>query len=415
MNNLIGRAQRILLAPGNEWPVVAAEADTTAGIYRGYIAILAALGPLAMFLKSTLIGYQVPFLGSYRVDFFDGLIAMLVSYGLSLLAVYVFALIINALAPNFGSQKDPLLALKTAAYAMTAAWIAGIGQILPFLGALIMIAGAGYSVYLLYLALPVTMKTPPDKAVAYTAVSVVAAILLFWIVAAIAGGIAGRGPWMSGYSGWFGGPAVSQRRTFDKNGALGKLEQWGKEVEAAGKRADESAQQQGGVPSSAAIGGLVGAVVGAGKSGNALPLDQIKSFVPETLAGLPRTGLSAERNAALGFEVSEVQATYSDGAGRTLRLELNDTGGAKGLLALANWAGVEQEREWSGGYERDHLVNGRMVHERWDAASGSGEYGVIVGRRFSVEISGRVSGMEELKAALGAGVDLARLEALAKN
>ena len=360
MSNLLGRAQRILLTPRAEWSVIAAETDTTAGIYRNYIAILAAIGPVAMFLKTTLIGYQVPLVGSYRVDFLDGLIAMLVNYALSLVAVYVFALIINALAPTFGSQKDSLLALKSAAYAMTAAWIAGIGQLLPFLGVLIALAGAGYSVYLLYLALPVTMKTPADKAVAYTAVSVVAAILLFWIVAVIAGGVVGRGGWMGGY----GGPVVSREIKIDNDSALGKLEQWGKQVESAGKRAEESAKQQGGVPDSAAIGELMGAVVGAGKPGDALPLEQIESFVPETLADLPRTDISTERNAALGFEVSEAKATYSDGAGRTLRLEVNDTGGAKGLLALANWAGVEQEREWSGGYERDYLLNGSMVHER---------------------------------------------------
>ncbi len=415
MGNLIGRAQRILLTPGSEWPVIASESATTAGLYRNYIVILAALGPLAMFLKTTLIGYQVLFLGSYRVDFFDGLITMLVSYGLSLVAVYVFALIINALAPTFGSQKDALLALKSAAYAMTAAWIAGLGQILPFIGSLLLIAGGAYSVYLLFLALPVTMKTPPDKAVAYTAVSVVAAILLFWIVAAIGGGIAGRGPWMGGYSGWFGGPVVSKRGSFDKDSPLGQLEQWGKNIEAAGKRAEESAKQQGGTPSNTAIGELVGAVVGAGQPGDALSIEAIKSFLPETLAGLPRTDQSAERNAALGFEVSEAAATYSDGVGRTLQLEINDTGGAKGLLALASWAGVEQEREWNGGFERNRLVDGNMVHERWDGASGVGEYGLIVGRRFSVEVSGQAAGIEELKAALGAGVNILALEALAKK
>jgi hypothetical protein len=185
MSRLIGRARRVLLTPRAEWPVIAAEADTTAGIYRNYISILAAPGPVAMFLKTTLIGYQLPFLGSHRVALLDGLVAMLVSYGLSLVAVYVFALIINALASGFGGRKDSLLALKSAAYAMTAAWIAGIGQLLPFIGSLILVAGAGYSVYLLYLGLPVTMKTPADKTVAYTIVSVVTALLLFWLVASV--------------------------------------------------------------------------------------------------------------------------------------------------------------------------------------------------------------------------------------
>ncbi len=413
MSRLIGRVQRILLTPAAEWPVIAAEPETTAGLYRGYIAILAAIGPLAMFVKTALIGYRVPFLGAYRVDAADALIGALVSYGLSLVAVYAFAMIVNALAPTFASQKDSLLALKSAAYAMTAAWIAGLGQMLPFIGALVLVAGAGYSVYLLYLALPVTMKTPPDKAVAYTAVSVVSALLLFWIVALVAAAFTGRGPWMGGYPGGWGGPVASERGSFDKDSALGKLEDWGKEIEAAGKRAEESAKERNGIPDSAAIGGVVGAVVGAGKPGEALSLDRIKAFLPETLAGLPRTGSSAERNAALGFEVAEAQADYADGAGRKLRLEIKDTGGAKGLLALASWAGVEQEREWNGGYERDHRVDGRMVHERWDSASGTGEYGVIVGNRFAVRISGQAAGMTELQATLAGAVDIAALEAIA--
>ena len=97
----------------------------------------------------------MPFAGTFRVDFMDGLIGAILSYALALVAVWVFALIINALAPTFGGQKDPVQALKAAAYAMTAAWIAGVANIIPFLGMVIMIAGAVYSVYLLYLGLPV--------------------------------------------------------------------------------------------------------------------------------------------------------------------------------------------------------------------------------------------------------------------
>ncbi len=413
MSDLIGRAQRILVSPKSEWPVIAAEVDTTAGIYTKYIVILAALGPIAMFLKTSLIGYSVPFLGNYRVGIGTGLTHLLVSYGLSLLAVYVFALIINALAPTFGGQKDQLLALKTAAYALTASWIAGIGQILPILGILIAIAGAIYSIYLLYLGLPVTMKSPPDKAVAYTAVSVVAAIILFWVVALIAGSIIGRGMW-GGYG--VSGPTVSESGSFDKDSPLGKLEEWSKNVEAAGKQIEQSAESQGGMPSGEAIGQLMGAVVGgSGKGVDALPTDQIKTLLPETLGGLPRTNISAERNSALGFQVSEASADYSDGAGRNLRLELNDTGGARGLVALATWAGVEQEREWSGGYERDYRADGRMIHERWDSTSGTGEYGLIVGERFALEISGEAANIDELKAALGAGVDIAHLETVASQ
>jgi len=412
MSKLIERAKRILMSPKTEWPVIAAEPDTTAGLYKNYIAILAAIGPIALFIKMTLIGTQVPFLGTFRLDMGTGLIQLVLGYVLSLAAVYVFALIVNALAPTFGGQKDSIQALKAAAYAMTASWVAGIGQVLPWLGVLIGLAGGIYSIYLLYLGLPVTMKSPPDKAAGYTAVSVIAAVILFWVCAAIVSGIIGRSMW-GGYG--MGGPAVTQSGGFDKGSAGAAIEEWGKQVEQAGKQVEQSAAEQGGVPSGAAIGQLMGAVVSGNKGVEALPTDQIKAFLPETLAGLPRTKVSAERNSAMGIQVSEADGSYSDDSGRSLRLEITDTGGAQGFVALASWAGVEQEREWQGGYERDYRADGRMIHERWDATNGTGEYGMIVGQRFSVQVSGKAASMDELKAALATGVNLSGLEAVASQ
>ena len=100
------------------------------------------------------------------------------------------------------------------------------------------------------------------------------------------------------------------------------------------------------------------------------------------------------------------------GAGQSLSLEINDTGGASGLVAIAKWAGIEQERGWEGAYERDYRADGRIFHERWEHG-GRGEYAVIVGDRFAVELSGEAGSMDELKSALAAGVDLAGLEAAA--
>jgi hypothetical protein len=412
MSKLIERAQRILMSPKTEWPVIAAEPDTTAGLYKNYIVILAALGPIAMFLKTTLIGTQVPFLGTFRLDMGTGLIQLVLGYILSLVAVYVFALIVNALAPTFGGQKDSVQSLKVVAYSMTAGWIAGVGQLLPWIGMLIGLAGGIYSIYLLYLGLPVTMKSAPDKAAGYTAVSVIAAIILFWICALVVGGIIGSSM-LGGYG--VGGPAVTHSGGFDKNSRGAAIEEWGKQIEKAGKQVEQSAAESGGVPTGAAIGQMMGAIVGGNKGVEALPTDQMKTFLPETLAGLPRTNVAAQRNNAMGIQVSEASADYADGAGRNLELEITDTGGAQGFVALAAWANVEQEREWDGGYERDYRADGRMVHERWDGKNGSGEYGVIVGQRFSVKVSGKAASMDELKAALATGVEVAGLEAAAAS
>ncbi len=408
MSNLVTRVKNILLTPKTEWPVIAAEPETTSGLYTKYILIVSALGPIAMFLQSTLIGTST-FIGTFRVDMATGFKWLVLIYVLGLIGVYLWSLVINALAPTFGGQKDSVQALKTAAYAATAAWVGGVAQLVPWIGWLIGLAAAVYSIYLLYLGLPHTMKAPADRAAGYTAVAIIVAIVLSWIIWVIVGGIVGRSMW-----GGQGASGVTIGDTgFEAGSGGAALEEWAKKMEAAGKQVEASAEANQGAPSAAAIGALVGAAVGGNNAVAALPTDQLKAYLPETLGGLPRTGLSAERNAAMGFEVSEANADYGDGVGRNLRLEINDTGGAQGMLALAAWANVESEKQWDGGYERNYRADGRMVHERWDSSGNSGEYSVIVGNRFAVKVSGQAASMDELKAALASGVNVAGLEATA--
>ena len=182
--NLVDRAKKILLQPKTEWPVIAAEPHTVQGLYTGYVMILAAIPAVASFIGYSLIG--VSMLGaSYRWPITNGIAHLVVSYLLSLGWVYVLALIIDALAPNFGGEKNFMQALKVSAFSPTAMWIAGIFSIIPLL-AILGIVGL-YSLYLLYMGLPVLMKTPEDKAVPYTVVVIIVAIVLAIIVGALAG------------------------------------------------------------------------------------------------------------------------------------------------------------------------------------------------------------------------------------
>ena len=186
--------------PKTEWPIAAAEPATVGGLYASYIAIIAALPVIAGIIKSTLIGYS--FLGvTVRAPIGSGMTGMVLQYALSLVLVYVMALIINALALSFGGQKDMVQSLKTVAYAWTASWIAGIAVIVPWLGMLVVIAGGICSIHLLYLGLPHTMKCPPDKAGGYTAVSIVIAIVLSWIVGLIVAAVIGTAYWVAPRSG----------------------------------------------------------------------------------------------------------------------------------------------------------------------------------------------------------------------
>jgi tetrahydromethanopterin S-methyltransferase subunit C len=176
------RVRNILLTPNTEWPVIAEEPAETGAVVTGYVMPLAAIGAVAGFIGGSIVGMSLPFLGRYRVPIITGLTGAVFTFIFAIVGVFVLAFIINALAPTFGAQKDSDRAFKVAVYSYTPAWIAGVLQILPGL-AILGVFAALYGLYLLYLGLPALMKCPQDKAVGYTAVVVVCAIVLSIVVA----------------------------------------------------------------------------------------------------------------------------------------------------------------------------------------------------------------------------------------
>ena len=175
--NLVDRAKNIILRPKEEWPIVDNETTDVPSLYKNYIVPLAAIPVIGGLIGISLVGMPMPFGGTYHMPFGPSLGSALARYVLSLVGVYVVALIVNALAPSFSGEKNLVQALKVTAYAYTPAWLAGIFLLIPWLGVLGLLASL-YSLYLLYLGLPVLMKSRPDRALGYTAVVVISAVFL---------------------------------------------------------------------------------------------------------------------------------------------------------------------------------------------------------------------------------------------
>ena len=180
--NIVDRAKNLILTPAAEWDKIAGETHTVQGLYTGWIMILAAIPAIAAFVGFSIVGTGA-FGFSYRVPVMSGIAHAITSYLLSLAMVYVFALVIDALSPTFGGQKDFAQAFKVAAFAPVASWLAGAFSILPALSILGLLGL--YSLYLLYLGLPRLMKTPQEKALPYTVVVILVGIVLSAIVATL--------------------------------------------------------------------------------------------------------------------------------------------------------------------------------------------------------------------------------------
>ena len=89
---LVDRVRNVLLTPKTEWPVIAGESPTAQSLYVGYILILAAIGPIAMALRGGIVGF--------------GIGIAVASYAITLVMTYLGALIVDALAPTFGGEKN---------------------------------------------------------------------------------------------------------------------------------------------------------------------------------------------------------------------------------------------------------------------------------------------------------------------
>lgn len=427
INKIIARVKAILLSPRSEWPVIANEPDSVGGIYTQYLLVMAAVPAIVQLLRISVVGISVPFLGTWRAPIGSGITSAITSYVLTLVGIFVIALIVEALAPTFGGQKDRVQALKVVAYSYTANFVATVIGIVPGLMLLSALAGLIYGLYLLNMGLPHTMKCPPEKSLGYTVVTVIAAIVVSIIIGIVVSAVTpGYGPGLHGRFGSLGSSGAFSGGAFSPDssspaaagaaaaGAAGaalqnyaaRMEQASRQVDAAQKSGDANAQAN-------AVGTLVGAALGSGGKVESLPPDRIKPFLPDSLAGLPRSQAAAERNGALGMQISKATASYSDGNGRSLDLEITDAGSLKGVLGFAaGFGAVEEDKDTDTGYEKTYKNgNGQLVHEKWDKQSHRGEYGIVVADRFSVDVRGAASSIDDLKAAVAA-VNLGGLAAL---
>ena len=380
---MVARAKRILLEPKLEWDRIDVEPASIGGIFRGWVLPLAAIPAVAMLIGSLAFGYGA-FGITYRPTIMSAVATAIIGYVLSVVGVFVLSLIIDWLAPNFGGTRNRVQATKVAAYSMTASWLAGIFNLIPALSILALLGL--YSLYLLYLGLPRLMKTPEDKGMSYTAVTIVAAIVLYFVIglltvplAAMFGGGASYAPAAGEISGTVNVPGMGEVD-------LGKLEQASKQMEQAAKQMEKGAATAAVAPTA------------------------LQALLPAAIGSYRRVELSSSGASAGGMGGSVAEARYENGA-QKVELRVSDIAAVGALAAMGSAFNAQSSTQTETGYEKVGNVDGRMTTEKWDNGSKEGSYSVLVANRFMVEASGNASSIDELRAAVNAvGVD--RLESL---
>ncbi|CAN5310940.1 hypothetical protein BH10PSE12_BH10PSE12_00300 [soil metagenome] len=387
--SIVDRAKAIILKPKEEWPVIAAEPTTIKDLYTGYAMILAAIPVLAM-----LIGGQVFGFGGFGFNFRPPLIGSIaqaiVHYVLTLVVLYLIALVIDYLAPTFGGKSNRVQAFKVATYSGTAGWLAGIVYLVPALSILGIVAL--YGLYLLYTGLPILMQAPADKAMPYTVVTILVGAIGGAILFALIGLLTAPLMMMGG-AGMLGSTASTESGTVTVPGMgtidLDKMKAASAKMEAAAKQMETAAK--------------------TGEASGVTDPTALQAFLPEAIGGYKRTEVSS---AGLGVGGSHAEGRYEAGD-RSFRVEITDMAAMGALTGMGAAMNVQSNKETATGYEKTQTLDGQLVTEEWDKTDNNGKFSTTVANRFMVEASGQAASIDELKAAVAA-VGPAKLAALAK-
>lgn len=394
-SHLVARAKGLLLSPCAEWERIDEEPATVGGLFVHFVLPLAAIGPLAVVFNGFVFSHR-RFGAAVHWSAISIVLSAAITYALSLVMTYVLALVIDGLAPGFCGRKNRVQAFKLAAYAGAAGWVAGVFGAVPWLGPLTAV-GACYSVYLLYRGLPRLMRTPPERALGYTALTVGAALAFGVLMFVALGSVAAA---VSSFEGMddsaFGSRSGVQTLRLPGGGSVDMAQ-----LAAAAKQAELARAQ--------AAGGRATAP----DQVKALAPARLEALLPERLADFSRDKISGETHSAAGFSASRATAVYRSGAGRIV-LSLSDLAAASALASAATAFDLERSRVTPTGYEKIGVVDGRPTAEQLDRRAGRGKYAVLVADRFLVEAQGGGVTMEQLRNA-ASSLGYRRLEGMAQG
>jgi hypothetical protein len=173
---LLDRVKNIILKPKEEWLVIDNETTSGMSLIFSYLFPLALIAALATFLGIAFFTFGLGLGMQY------GLISAIIMLVQLVVSVYVNALVTDALAPSFASEKNMGKSTQLVVYAATPAYLGAILNIIPVIGWLGSLAGGIYSIYLFYLGIPVLKKTPQDKVPVYLIVIIAVLIIVYFIL-----------------------------------------------------------------------------------------------------------------------------------------------------------------------------------------------------------------------------------------
>ncbi len=173
--------------PQEEWLEIRSEARANRNRYLSHLLLLAAIPAICAYIGATKVGWQyVP--GQTGLLTEQSAMAMACAAYLAMLgATFFIGFFVHWMAHTYGTTPSMRKCIIFAAYNATPMFVAGVLALYPSLMLTILgiAAAASYSVYLLYLGIPIMMGIPKERGFLFS--TSVLAVGLVVLVSMLAG------------------------------------------------------------------------------------------------------------------------------------------------------------------------------------------------------------------------------------
>jgi hypothetical protein len=184
----------LLAHPEKEWKTIRKESYTIGKSYYSHVLLLAAIPPIAGYVGTTQVGWQVVSREVHKLTPESGQWIAILSYLTILVAVFTIGKLIHWMGRTYGAKKSLSQCIALAAYTATPLYLSGIMLLYPllWLNLLLGLPVLAYTVYLLYTGVPIIMGIPRERGFLFstavlavglvTLVAVLASTVILWDV-----------------------------------------------------------------------------------------------------------------------------------------------------------------------------------------------------------------------------------------
>ena len=176
----------LMARPKDEWKSIRDERCAIGKCYCSHVLLLAALPAIAYFIGTSQVGWVIG-TKSVRLSTESSLYIAALTYLTMLVGVFAMGKAIHWMSQTYGAKQNLPQSIALAAYTATPLFLTGIMLIYPilWLNLLIGLMALAYTIYLLYIGVPIMMKISQERGFLFaSAVMGVGLVMLVAVLAA---------------------------------------------------------------------------------------------------------------------------------------------------------------------------------------------------------------------------------------